>query len=511
MSVVPECTDAVTDTADGELEQILAAAAVAADDWEARSPRERARVLVALGDALCAGADALIDVAARETGLPDARLRGEIARTDLQLKMFAEELVAGRFLDVVLDEHDADFALGPRPDLRRYRVPVGPVLVFAASNFPFAFSVAGTDTASALSAGCPVVLKAHPGHPRTSAMTAEIVTSTLAREGAPPGTFAMISGVDAGARALRDPRIAAAAFTGSVPGGRALFDIAAARRCPIPFYGELGSLNPAIVTPNAAETRGDDIATGFVGSFTLGAGQFCTKPGLLLVPAGSPVVTRIAELTADVPAARLLTRGIADGFRRRLADMTAVDGVEVLVDGAEHGGADAVSSYGPSLLRVSTRTLLAHADVLLEEAFGPTALIAEYASTDEVLDVLARLDGALTVTVHTPDTLDGTERDDVRRVVRVAARKAGRLVFNGWPTGVAVTPAQNHGGPYPATTAVAHTSVGTAAMTRFLRPLAYQDAPAEVLPDALRDSNPMSLPRTTNAAGESRSWGRLSP
>ncbi|MGH3582420.1 MAG: aldehyde dehydrogenase (NADP(+)) [Mycobacterium sp.] len=498
-----------TDTADRELDQILDAAAAAAPAWEDRTPRERARVLVALADALQTQADSLVTVAGAETGLPAARLRGELTRTDVQLKMYAEELLAGRFLDVVIDLRDPDFVLGPRPDLRRYQVPLGPVLVFAASNFPFAFSVAGTDTASALAAGCPVIVKAHPGHPRTSALTAEILTATLDRAGAPAGTFAMITGVDAGVRALQDPRIAAAAFTGSVPGGRALFDVAAARRCPIPFYGELGSLNPAVITPGAAAARSEDIAKGFVDSFTLGAGQFCTKPGLLLVPRDSALVDRIAALVAEVPAARLLTTKIAEGFRSRLKDVIGVEGVDVLVEGGEQldDGAD-VPSFRPTLLRTSAEALLDRAEVLLEETFGPTALIVEYGAAEEVHEVLTQLDGALTVTVHTPEKPDAAEREQLRHLVRLAAVRAGRLVFNGWPTGVAVTPAQTHGGPYPATTAVAHTSVGTAAIRRFLRPIAFQDAPAELLPDQLHDTNPMWLPRTTNKAGQSAAWGR---
>jgi len=500
--------DERAETTDRELERALDGAAAAAPEWEDRAPRERGKVLVALADALSAHTDSLVAVAGAETGLPEARLRGEIARTGVQLRMFAEELLAGRFLDVVIDSPDPDFVLGPRPDLRRYLVPIGPVLVFAASNFPFAFSVAGTDTASALAAGCPVIVKAHPGHPRTSAATAELVAQTLNEVGAPAGVFAMITGVDAGVRALQDPRIAAAAFTGSVPGGRALFDIAAGRKNPIPFYGELGSINPAVITEGAAADRIEEIATGFVGSFTLGAGQFCTKPGLLLVPQGSALVERIAELTAEVPAARLLTTKIADGFRSRIDAVRRVDGVDVLVDGGEEPGEGAVPSFSPTLLRTDTSVLLANAQTLLEETFGPTAVIVEYTGAADVHEILSRLEGSLTVTVHTPTDLDAAARDELRALVRVAARRAGRLVFNGWPTGVAVTPAQNHSGPYPATTAVAHTSVGTAAMNRFLRPVAYQDAPADLLPEQLRDTNPMSLPRTTNQAGQSQSWGR---
>ena len=505
MTAIPQ----MADTTDRDLDLALDAAVAAAPAWEECTPRERARALVAIADALQSQADPLVTAARTETGLPEARLRSELSRTSVQLRMFAEELIVGRFFDVVIDRADPGFALGPRPDLRRYHLPIGPVLVFAASNFPFAFSVAGTDTASALAAGCPVLLKAHPGHLHTSALTAAIVTDSLTGVGAPAGLFAMITGVQAGIRALQDPRIAAGAFTGSVSGGRALFDIAAARPRPIPFYGELGSLNPALITAGAAAERADDIAAGFVGSFTLGAGQFCTKPGLLLVPQGSTLAERITALAREVAAARMLTAKIAEGYRHRLDEAARVDGIEILLDGGEEvSGDNEIPSLSPTVLRISAQQLLSHADTLLEETFGPAALIVEYSSDDEVHQILTAIEGTLSITVHTPAKLDPTERDALRRLVRLAATRAGRLVFNSWPTGVAVTPAQHHGGPYPATTAVAHTSVGTAAMRRFLRPITFQDAPPELLPDPLQETNPLHLPRQINVAGESGAWGR---
>ncbi|EKT83380.1 aldehyde dehydrogenase [Rhodococcus opacus M213] len=496
------------DTTDAQLDRLLDAAAAAAPLWEDRTPHGRAAVLVAIADALAAHADGLVAEAISETGLPQARLSGELNRTCVQLRMFAEELIDGTFLDVIIDRADPDFVLGARPDLRRYQIPVGPVLVFAASNFPFAFSVAGTDTASALAAGCPVVLKAHPGHPRTSAATAEVVAGALSAAGAPDGTFALISGFRAGTRALEDPRIAAAAFTGSVAGGRALFDIAAARPNPIPFFGELGSVNPAVVTAGALDERAEAIASGFVGSFTLGAGQFCTKPGILLVPAGSPVTEQITALAQQVPAARMLTAKIAEGYHHRIEEATAVPDVEVLVKGTASTGENGVPEVTPTLLRTTAEQLVAQADTLLEESFGPAAIIAEYGTEDEVKRVLNGVDGTLTVTVHTRTEPTPDEREQLRSLTRIAATRAGRLVFNGWPTGVAVTPAQHHGGPYPATTAVSHTSVGTTAIRRFLRPVTYQDAPEVLLPAPIQERNPLEIPRTVNAAGESSTWGR---
>ncbi|MGQ4614468.1 aldehyde dehydrogenase family protein [Nocardia sp. R7R-8] len=508
--VMTETTD-LPDTTDHQLDLALEAATAAAPEWADRTPLSRAHTLNAIAAALDAQAAELVGVAIAETGLPETRLTSELNRTSVQLRMFAEELSAGRFLDVIIDRADSEFVLGPRPDLRRYQIPVGPVLIFAASNFPFAFSVAGTDTASALAAGCPVILKAHPGHPRTSAATAAIVQQTLATAGAPEGTFAVISGLEAGVCALRDPRITAAAFTGSVAGGRALFDIAAARPHPIPFYGELGSVNPAVVTSGALDERAEHIAAGFVGSFTLGAGQFCTKPGILLVPAGSAVTERITALTGDVPPARMLTAKIAEGYHARLDQITNVPGVEVLVKGTASTGEAGVPEVTPTLLRTTAEQLTAHARTLLEESFGPAAIIAEYHSEDEVHRVLTGIEGSLTVTVHTRTEPQPNERDQLRRLTRIAAACAGRLVFNGWPTGVAVTPAQHHGGPYPATTAVAHTSVGATAIRRFLRPITYQDAPEILLPPPVQEHNPLNIPQTINAAGESTDWGRGLP
>ncbi|SED00418.1 aldehyde dehydrogenase (NADP(+)) [Rhodococcus koreensis] len=496
------------DTTDAQLDRLLDAAAAAAPLWEDRTPHDRAAVLVAIADALEAHADGLVAEAIIETGLPQARLSGELNRTCVQLRMFAEELIDGTFLDVIIDRADPDFVLGARPDLRRYQIPVGPVLVFAASNFPFAFSVAGTDTASALAAGCPVVLKAHPGHPRTSAATADVVAGALSAAGAPDGTFALISGFRAGTRALEDPRIAAAAFTGSVAGGRALFDIAAARPNPIPFFGELGSVNPAVVTAGALDERAEAIASGFVGSFTLGAGQFCTKPGILLVPAGSPITDQITTLAQQVPAARMLTAKIAEGYHNRIEEAAAAPGVEVLVKGTASTGESGVPEVTPTLLRTTAEQLVAQADTLLEESFGPAAIIAEYGTEDEVNRVLNGVDGTLTVTVHTRTEPTPDEREQLRSLTRIAATRAGRLVFNGWPTGVAVTPAQHHGGPYPATTAVSHTSVGTTAIRRFLRPVTYQDAPEVLLPAPIQERNPLAIPRTVNSAGQSSTWGR---
>ena len=305
--------EAPADTVPDGLEDVLTTAAGAAPALIASTPAERAGWLRAVANRLDAAADELVPAAIEESHLPEARLRGEVSRSSGQLRMFADALESGALLEVVIDTADPDAKPVPRPDLRRMLVPVGPVLVFAASNFPFAFSVCGGDTAAALAAGCPVVVKAHPGHPRTSLLTFEVMAAALAESGAPPGTLGLVHGVDAGVRALRDPRVRAAAFTGSVPGGLALHEVAASRPDPIPFYGELGSINPTFVTDAAVRARGAEIAEGFIGSYTLGVGQFCTKPGLLFLPTGHGLEDRLLDADA-VAAARMLYPAIGTGF-----------------------------------------------------------------------------------------------------------------------------------------------------------------------------------------------------
>lgn len=494
--------ESVREETDADLDGHLDAVASAAADWGSRAPRDRADALEAVADALDTDTAALVHTAMAETGLPEQRLAGELTRTTVQLRMFADVLRDGSYLRIVLDREDPEFVLGHRPDLRRFLLPVGPVLVYAASNFPFAFSVAGGDTASTLAAGCPVVLKAHPGHPETSRRTAEIVRTALESSGAPRGTFTMITGTQAGLRVLRDSRIKAAAFTGSLAGGRTLFDIACSRENPIPFYGELGSINPVVVTVEAERERGERIAEGFTSSFTLGAGQFCTKPGVLLVPENSEIPAEVAELAGQNAAARLLTSKVADGYRDRVDEVAALDGVDVLARGHEQEAESGIPAFAPTLFHAGSVTnLLRHGDVLLEETFGPTAVIAEYGSDEDLHRVLAAFGGSLTVTLQTGSEPGPAEQQRLAPITELATERTGRVLFNQWPTGLAVTAAQQHGGPYPATTAPSHTSVGTAAIGRFLRPVTFQNAPDSLLPAALQEANPLALPRTVHGPG----------
>lgn len=479
------------------MSDVLAAVTAAADEWSRTEPRQRARALVAAAEALEERADELVPLAMSETGLPEARLRGELKRTTVQLRLFADVAASGSYLDVRLDAADPDFVLGPRPDLRRYLVPLGPVLNFAASNFPFAFSVAGGDTASALAAGCPVVVKAHPGHPRLSDLTASIVRDAFAKQGLPADALGLIHGLDEGVEALKDERIAAASFTGSLRAGRALFDIAAARPRPIPFYGELGSTNPVVVTAVALKERAPAIAAGFATSVTGSAGQLCTKPGLLFLPANTDFPT---AAFGEVAAQRLLHPGIVEGYTRRRAEVIGTAGIDIVCEGAITG--DAAT---PTVVETDLATLLERRDTLADEAFGPLSIIVRYDPAQPLSTALAELvEGSLTAGVHI-----GTGEDSpwLRDVLAALTDRTGRLLFNGWPTGVAVTPAMQHGGPWPATTNPTTTSVGTAAIGRFLRPVAYQDCPPALLPEPLRDDNPWGVPQTRSPAGESAGWG----
>src|SRR5579859_2159282 len=468
----------VAETTDAEVDAVVAAARATAPAWGAGTALAlRAAALEAVADALDDRAGELAVIADTETALGGERLTGEVARTTTQLRMFAAVLRNGSYEDAVVTHAD-----GVVPDLRRIDRPVGPVAVFAASNFPFAFSVAGGDTASALAAGCPVVVKAHEGHPVTAALTAEIVAGALASAGAPAGTFGLVHGVQAGLRLLRHPAVAAAGFTGSTAGGLALAKIAAERPVPIPFYGELGSVNPSVVLPGAAFSRPAAIAIGYAGSLTLGTGQFCTNPGLLFVPEDVGLLSAIAEAVGASAGGAMLTGRIFAGFEEAVEEAADHPGITELAAGRPgHGPWGAT----PRAFQIALKEFAADLAVLSRERFGPAGLVITYPSVEELLPVLAALAGNLVGTVHV-DTGSPEDLDLARPVIAVLERIAGRVVCNGWPTGVAVVAAQHHGGPWPATTVPGTTSVGTAAIRRWLVPVAYQDFPAELLPPGLR-------------------------
>jgi NADP-dependent aldehyde dehydrogenase len=468
----------VAETTAAGVDAIVTAAAEATAAWGAGTAlARRAAALEAVASALDERAGELAVLADTETALGGERLTGEVARTTVQLRMFAGVLRDGSYVDAVVSP-----AQGVVPDVRRISRPAGPVAVFAASNFPFAFSVAGGDTASALAAGCPVVVKAHEGHPVTSEVTAEVVRAALASAGAPAGTFALVHGVQAGLRLLHHPDIAAAGFTGSTAGGLALARICAERPVPIPFYGELGSVNPCVVLPGAAFSRPAAIATGYAGSLTLGAGQFCTNPGLLFVPEDVGLMSAIAEAVTASAGAPMLSGRIFAGYEDAVAEAEDHPGLSELAAGRPGAGPWGAT---PRVFQLTLKEFAADLAVLSRERFGPAGLVITYPSAADLLPVLAALSGNLVGVVHA-DPASPDDLDVARQVIAVLEHVAGRIVFNGWPTGVAVVAAQHHGGPWPATTAPAYTSVGTAAIRRWLVPVAYQDFPPELLPPALR-------------------------
>ncbi|MFH8569855.1 aldehyde dehydrogenase (NADP(+)) [Streptomyces sp. NPDC017993] len=458
--------------------------------------RRAAEVLEEAGDRVIEAADA-------ETALGPGRLTGELGRTTYQLRAFADIVAEGAFLDVLIDHADPALA-PPRPDLRRYKIPLGVVAVYSASNFPLAFSVPGGDTASALAAGCPVVVKAHPDHPATSELCVALLRRAAADVGLPEGVVSLVHGFQAGVDLVRHPLVTAAGFTGSVRGGRALYDAAAARPRPIPFHGELGSLNPVVITEAAAAERAEEIGAGLAGSVTLGVGQFCVKPGLVLAPEGEAGDRLLKSLTAavsDSEAGVLLDHRMRDAFVdgvRARAELPDVQAPVTPGAGGEH-------SVSAGFLAVPATRLAAEGphDLLLEECFGPVTVLARYADESEIGAVLGRLPGNLTATLQLGDE-EGAGTDGEGRGARLLAALtplAGRVVVNGWPTGVAVAPAQHHGGPYPATTSTS-TSVGGTAIERWLRPVAYQDSPPALLPPELREDNPLGLPRRVDGRAE---------
>jgi NADP-dependent aldehyde dehydrogenase len=467
----------------GQVGEVVARAAAAAPAVAAATPTERRSWLVAVADSLedSLAAAELVRVADRETALGSVRLTSELVRCAGQLRFYGDVGAEASYLRVTVDH-----ATDTTPDLRRMQVPLGPVAVLGASNFPFAFGALGNDTGSALAAGCPVIAKAHPAHPETSALLAAVTTKALAEAGAPGGAFGLIAGFEAGEALVRAPEIAAVAFTGSQRGGMAVWRLAMDRDRVIPVYAEMGTVNPVVMTTGAT-ARSEEIAAGFVSSFTLGTGQYCTKPGLLLAPAGYDVPARVAAaLESGRPTGWLLTEGIAAACRSGIAELV---GAGAEVRGRVPGPAEGWSADSTVLSVPATD--LKPGSRLLEECFGPVALVAEYADRRELSEALRALQGALAASVMT----EGPEDPETPGLVGALTQLAGRVAVDQWPTGVAFTWAQQHGGPWPATTFPAATSVGADALDRFTRPVTWQSAPAASLPPALQEDNPWRLPR----------------
>ena len=490
----PEATDA-------EIDRAVRLAARAFDPYRSLPAETRAAFLEEIADRIEAlGAD-LVERAVQETALPAGRIEGERGRTTGQLRMFAALIREGSWVDARIERADPDRKPVPKPDVRRMHLALGPVAVFAASNFPLAFSVAGGDTASALAAGCPVVVKAHPAHPGTSDLVAQAILDAAHATGVPDGTFSLLHGAghEVGRALVLHPELRAVAFTGSLRGGRALFDAAAGRDVPIPVYAEMGSVNPLFVLPGAAEANPDAIADGVVASATLGVGQFCTKPGLVFAvrgPATDRLFARIGDATREVAPGSMLYGGVCDAFASGVQRAAETPGVSVLGEAASEADR-AKTQARPVALRTDTTTLRAQPH-LHEEVFGPVTLCVEVDSAEDLLAVARELEGQLTASVHATEA----ELAEHEPLIRALETKAGRVIFGGFPTGVDVSSAMQHGGPYPATTDARTTSVGTAAIERFARPVAYQDFPDAALPPELRDANPLGIRRLVNGAAE---------
>ncbi|RVU05850.1 aldehyde dehydrogenase (NADP(+)) [Novosphingobium umbonatum] len=462
------------------------------DAYRETTPEQRATFLETIATAIEARAEAIIARAMLESGLPQGRLTGELARTTGQLRLFAKVLSEGVWAGVIIEPALPERQPLPRPDLRSRQIAVGPVAVFGASNFPLAFSVAGGDTASALAAGCPVVVKAHPAHPGTSLLVGEAIAEAVATCGLPEGVFSMVQGPDhaLGTALVANPHIKAVGFTGSRGGGMALMAVAAARPEPIPVYAEMSSINPVILAPAALADKGEALAKAFVGSLSLFAGQFCTNPGLVLALEGPELdqfLTHAAQALAQVPAQVMLTGGIAKAYQQGIATLQSQSGVEVLATGVESGG---TVEGAASLLAVAASALLAN-PALTHEVFGPSSLVVRCRDTAEMLAVLEGLEGQLTATLHIVEA----DYPLAASLMPVLERKVGRILANGWPTGVEVSRSMVHGGPFPATSDPRTTSVGAMAIHRFLRPVCYQALPDALLPAALQAGNPLNLPR----------------
>lgn len=473
-------------------EEVEVAVRLAADAFSVYryvSGRDKGAFLRKIAAKIESIAPELIERAGQETALPQARLQGETARTCGQLRLFAQVVEEGSWVAARIDRADPDRKPAPKPDIRSLLRPLGPVVVFGASNFPLAFSVAGGDTASALAAGNAVIVKAHAAHPGTSELVGRMVQESVRECGLPEGVFSLLfgSGAQIGTALMKHPLVKAGGFTGSRAAGRTLMDVAASRPEPIPFYAEMSSTNPVFILPGALRERGESIAAGLHASFTMGAGQFCTKPGMVFLPHGNDATVfteKLQQLVTGSAPFNLLTAAIHSSYGSAVADRKTDVAVKVV---AEASRAATGFSVGSALFETDAASFLG--SELDAEIFGPTTLLVRHSNRDQVLEIARTLAGHLTATIH------GTEHDlrEFADLVAVLENKVGRLVFNGFPTGVEVSHAMVHGGPYPSTSDGRSTSVGSQAIFRFARPVCYQGFPDDSLPAELKDANPLGI------------------
>ena len=479
-----------------EVERTMQLAEKAFDEYAALSAEKRADFLVAITEEIMAMGDELLERAHQETGLPMGRLQGERGRTVNQLTQFADLIREGSWVDARVDTAQPDRTPAPKPDLRKMLIPIGPIVVFGSSNFPFAYSIAGVDTGPALAAGNPVILKAHPAHPGVSDLTAQAIVKAAKRTGMPDGTFSMLydDGYEVGTALVQHPHTKAVGFTGSLKGGMALYKMAQERDEPIPVFAEMGSVNPVVILPDTLAARTESLAKTLAGSVTLGAGQFCTNPGLVFTvesPALQKFEEKYAEEVGKVTSMTMLTEGIRKNYYKLRDAALAESEVETLVlsDEKEEGE----NQSQASIARVSGKAFVKNPN-LHEEVFGPFSLLVVCKDTDELQAVLKHIPGQLTASLMA----EADEAGKYPQLLRLLARRAGRFIMNGVPTGVEVCPAQHHGGPFPSTTDSRFTSVGRDAILRFVRPQSFQDWPDSLLPDALKNANPLGIWRLQN-------------
>jgi len=479
--------DEIAEHSQSDVTQVIRKAAAVAHELAKLSPAEHAKLLRTIGVHIESARDQLVATACAETALAEGRIGGEITRTTVQFNRFAELVETGEHLKVVIDKANPDYSPAPRPDIRKLNQPLGVVAIFAASNFPLAFSVAGGDAASAIAAGNAVVAKAHPSHPNTCAIIEKCVKAALTECGISEGAFSIVQGVSPQIThwLALDPLIQAIGFTGSETVGRILVDLAASREVPIPVFAEMGSLNPLFITSAAINERSEALAKGLVDSALMGSGQFCTKPGLVFVPDDAQFMSTIKSYLSTLAVAPLLSKSIADRYSNAIADLAKIAGVEVL------SGTTSSEGFGatPTFFITDWKTAQANPH-LTEEHFGPTTVIIKSVQEDFVA-IAESLGGQLT------STIQGTDSDQVDSLIAALSQKSGRVIWNGFPTGVAVTAAMSHGGPWPSSSTHT-TSVGVDAMYRFMRPVSYQGLPQQALPAALQDANPWKVPQRIN-------------
>ena len=482
---------------EAEINKSCTMAKEAFDVYRNKSGKERAAFLRKIAEKVMDLGDELVERAMAETGLPEARIRGERGRTCGQLNLFADVAEEGSWVNARIDQAIPDREPLPKPDVRYMERAIGPVAVFGASNFPLAFSTAGGDTASALAAGCSVVLKAHPAHPGTAELVASAAIAAAKECDMPEGIISMVHGLshEIGGSLVKHPEIKAVGFTGSIPGGRAIFDIAASRPEPIPVYAEMGSSNPVFILPQALSSKMDDIAAGMSGSICLGAGQFCTNPGMTVLlesQESEDFIAKLAEALGNSPAGTMVHSSIKTGYEKELDAKLAVAGVELVARSSAPTNNPATAAQ-PALFRTTFENYKKNPE-LNKEVFGPCTFVVTCKDKSEFVELIEGLEGHLTSTVHGEDEDFNSYGD----LLNLLEKKAGRLIINQYPTGVEVCASMLHGGPYPASTDSRTTSVGTAAIHRYARPVCYQNFPQSLLPDELKDSNPLGVRQMIN-------------